>query len=483
MDGLKERILRMTPSNQKQTILQNYILFFSDLVSICLSYILAILTRGILKDVRRDTQYYLLILFFAVILCLLSYVLLNWNAKFISRGYLAEFFFVLKYDTTLGAGLGVFLFLTQKAQDFSRLAFAYFLIYNLFLTYLFHLFAKYFLTKIYMHSNSSYKMMVITERRYADTLLQKLKSETEWSHQITAVAIMDDRMTGEEIHHVPVVAGKDNLFEHINELVLDEIFIYLPEYNNKELGALIEQFELAGITVHVNIDPFDHLISHRTSETFAGLTVLTYRISDFDFHRLMVKRVMDIIGSLVGILITLIIMPFIAVAIKLDSPGPVFYKQKRIGLNGRAFYLYKFRSMYVDADAEKDALKGQNEIDGPMFKLTDDPRITKVGRFLRKRSLDEFPQFFNILTGDMSLVGTRPPTPDEYAQYKLQYRRRLSIKPGLTGLWQVSGRSDIKSFEEVLKLDLHYIDNWSLGLDIKILLQTVIVLFNQKGAR
>lgn len=473
----------MSPTNQKQTILQNYTLFFTDLFCICLSYALAILTRGILHDVRRNTQYYLLILFFAVILCLLSYVLLNWNAKFISRGYLAEFFFVLKYVIVLGGGLGVFLFLTQKAQDFSRLAFAYFLIYNFILTYVFHLFTKFFLTRIYMHSNSSYKMMVITESKYADELLIRLKSETEWSHQITSVAIMDVNMDGQKIHHVPVIAGKENLFEHINDLVLDEIFIYLPEYNNKELGKLIEQFELAGITVHVNIDPFDHLISHRTSETFAGLTVLTYRISDFDFHRLMIKRIMDILGSLVGILITVIILPFVAVAIKLDSPGPVFYRQKRIGLNGRAFYLYKFRSMYMDADAEKDTLKTRNEIDGPMFKVTDDPRITGVGRFLRRTSLDEFPQFFNILAGDMSLVGTRPPTPDEYAQYKLQYRRRLSIKPGLTGLWQVSGRSDIKSFEEVLKLDLHYIDNWSLGLDIKILLQTIVVLFTQKGAK
>lgn len=473
----------MTPTNQKQTIIQNYTLFFADLFSICLSYGLAILTRGILKDVRRATQYYLLILFFAVILCLLSYVLLNWNVKFISRGPLAEFFFVLKYDAALGCGLGVFLFLTQKAQDFSRLAFIYFMIYNLILTYLFHLWAKHFFTKIYMRSSSSYKMLVITESKYASSLLAKLKSETEWSHQITALAIMDKDEAGVEYDHIPVVAGKENLFSHINELVLDEVFIFLPEYNNKELGLVIEQFELAGITVHVNIDPFDHLIAHKTSETFAGLTVLTYRQSDFDFHRLMVKRILDITGSLFGILITLILFPFIAFFIKLDSPGPVFYKQKRIGLNGREFYLYKFRSMFEGSDLKKEDLKAYNEIDGPMFKVTNDPRVTKVGHFLRKSSLDELPQFFNILAGQMSLVGTRPPTPDEYAQYNLKYRRRLSIKPGLTGLWQVSGRSDITNFEDVLKLDLHYIDNWSLGLDIKILLQTLVVLFNQKGAR
>lgn len=473
----------MTPTNQKQTIIQNYTLFFTDLLGICLSYGLAILTRGILADVVRATQYYLLILFFAVILCLLSYVLLNWNSGFISRGYLAEFFFVLKYDASLGCGLGVFLFLTQKAQDFSRLAFIYFLIYNLILTYLFHLLAKQFFTKIYMRSISSYKMLVITESGYASSLLQKLKSETEWSHQITALAVMDKDEEGKEYDHIPVIAGRENLFEHLNKLVLDEVFIYLPEYSNKDLGAIIEQFELAGITVHVNIDPFDHLISRKTSETFAGLTVLTYRLSDFDFHRLMIKRILDIAGSIIGIVITLILLPFIAVFIKLDSPGPVFYKQKRIGLNGREFYLYKFRSMYEDADQRKNDLKARNEMNGPMFKVTNDPRITKAGRFLRKSSLDELPQFFNILAGQMSLVGTRPPTPDEYAQYNLKYRRRLSIKPGLTGLWQVSGRSNITNFEEVLKLDLHYIDNWSLGLDIKILLQTVVVLISQKGAK
>ncbi|MCH5279883.1 MAG: sugar transferase [Lachnospiraceae bacterium] len=473
----------MTSANQKQTILQNYTLFFTDLVSICLSYVLGILTRGILKDVRKDTQYYLLILFFAVILCLLSYVLLNWNAGFITRGALAEFFFVLKYDIGLGCGLGVFLFLTQKAQDFSRLAFAYFLIYNLLFTYLFHLLAKQFFTKVYMKSSNSYKMMVITEKKYADSLIKKLKSDTEWSHQITALALMDVSDIGETCHHVPVVAEKENLFEKINQLVLDEVFIYLPEYSNKELGVLIEQFELAGITVHVNIDPFDHLISHKTTETLAGLTVLTYTISDYDFHRLMIKRLMDMIGALLGMIVTILLSPFIALAIKLDSPGPILYRQKRIGLNGRAFYLYKFRSMYKDADSRKEELHAQNEMEGPMFKVKNDPRITKVGHFLRRTSLDEFPQFFNVLIGQMSLVGTRPPTPDEYGHYNLQYRRRLSIKPGITGLWQVSGRSNITSFDEVLKLDLHYIDNWSLGLDIKIILQTIVVILTQRGAQ
>ena len=473
----------MSPTNQKQTIMQNYILFFIDLLSIALSYCLALLTRGIWADAVAKSQYYVLIFFFAVILCLLSYVLLNWNMQFLTRGYLAEFFFVLKYDATLGCGMGLFLFLTQKAQDFSRLAFAYFLIYNFLFTYIFHLIAKYLLSRVYMRSRNSNKMLVITESRHAEKLLFRLKTSTEWSHEVTALALMDTSIIGENLLHIPVVADKNTLFSHINELVVDEVFIYLPEYHSKALGKIIEKFELAGITVHLNIDPFDHVMAHKTTESFAGLTVLTYSISNYDFHRLMVKRLMDILGSLIGIVITLLLLPFVAIAIKVDSKGPVFYKQKRIGLNGREFYLYKFRSMYVNADTLKEELQTQNEIDGPMFKLTDDPRITKVGRFLRRTSIDEFPQFFNILLGNMSLVGTRPPTPDEYAQYNLQYRRRLSIKPGLTGLWQVSGRSNITDFEEVVRLDLHYIDHWSLGQDIKILLQTIIVLFNQKGAK
>ena len=181
--------------------------------------------------------------------------------------------------------------------------------------------------------------------------------------------------------------------------------------------------------------------------------------------------------------ITLALLPFIAIAIFIDNPGPVFFRQKRVGKNGRIFNIFKFRSMCRDAEQKKAELESGNEMEGLMFKLENDPRITRVGRFLRKTSLDEFPQFFNILAGDMSLVGTRPPTLDEYEQYDAHYKRRLSMKPGLTGMWQVSGRSDIKDFDEVVKLDLEYIDNWSMSLDIKILFKTIGAVLGHKGAR
>ena len=191
----------------------------------------------------------------------------------------------------------------------------------------------------------------------------------------------------------------------------------------------------------------------------------------------------DILGGLVGLAITGILTLFIAPAIKLDSPGPVFFAQTRVGKNGRRFKIYKFRSMYQDAEQRKKELERENEVKGLMFKMDNDPRITKVGAFLRKTSLDEFPQFLNVLKGDMSLVGTRPPTEDEFEQYDEHYRRRLSMTPGLTGMWQVSGRSEISDFDEVVRLDLQYIDNWSLTLDFKILLQTVIVVLGHRGAK
>ena len=181
--------------------------------------------------------------------------------------------------------------------------------------------------------------------------------------------------------------------------------------------------------------------------------------------------------------ITGLIFPFVALAIKLDSPGPVFFKQTRVGKNGRHFKMFKFRSMVQDAEARKKELMAKNKVSGGlMFKMDDDPRITKVGKVIRKTSIDELPQFFNVLFGTMSLVGTRPPTVDEVAQYDTRHWRRLSVKPGITGMWQTSGRSEITDFEEVVALDKEYIDNWSMWLDIKILFKTVIQVFMRKGA-
>ena len=194
----------------------------------------------------------------------------------------------------------------------------------------------------------------------------------------------------------------------------------------------------------------------------------------------MIKRSIDIVGALLGLGILALVAIPLAVLIKLDSPGPVFFSQERYGLKGRPFTLWKFRSMVVNADT----LKGQvaNQAQGLIFKNESDPRITRVGRFLRKTSLDEFPQFWNVLKGDMSLVGTRPPTADEVSRYDPHHWRRLDVKPGLTGQWQVNGRSAIKDFEEIVKLDLHYQEVWSPIYDLQVICKTILVLFNRNGA-
>lgn len=193
-----------------------------------------------------------------------------------------------------------------------------------------------------------------------------------------------------------------------------------------------------------------------------------------------VKRLIDIFGSLVGLLLTAIVIIPIAIAMQLDDPGSIFYSQIRCGLNGKRFRIWKFRSMVMDADNIKHQVK--NEAKGFIFKNENDPRITRVGKFLRRTSLDELPQFWNVLKGEMSLVGTRPPTLDEVELYELHHWERLKVKPGITGEWQTQGRSHVKDFEEIVRLDLAYQQNWSVGYDIKLILKTIQVVVKKNGA-
>ena len=481
----EETIEIMSNISQKQRLIQNYTLMGVECFCIILSFTLAIFTRGVQESWASFSRSYMMTIAYILFFHLLSYYLFDWNTNIFKRGYYVEFIAVFKYNVVLILILSFFLFVTKIADDFSRLVFVFFFIYNTLFTYLGHLLMKQYFIRIYRRSSSSNKLFLITTSEHAQPVLEKLTTSPEWSFEVAGIALLDQKSerTPDSIQKIPVIARSDDLYEQLKVQVVDEIFIHLPDYPRTQIEELITKFESMGITVHVNIDYFNNVIAHKTTESFAGFTVLSYEASTFDYRRLLIKRVMDIAGSLVGLAITAVLTPFIAVAIKLDSKGPVFFRQKRVGKNGRYFYLYKFRSMTTDAEERKKELMAQNEMDGPMFKVENDPRVTKVGAFLRKTSLDELPQFYNILIGNMSLVGTRPPTVDEFKQYDLYYRRRLSIKPGLTGLWQVSGRSNITDFQDVLKLDLEYIDNWSLSSDIRILLMTVWVVVMKRGAR
>jgi len=336
----------------------------------------------------------------------------------------------------------------------------------------------------YKKSGMSNKVMLITVSRNAKSILKKMYRQYEWQSVISSIAILDRDMVGEKIEGIEVIANRDNMYEMAKQNVVDEVFVNIPRTLELDLEELILEFEKMGIKVHINLDIFGNInVKEKIIDEFAGYQVVTFSSVLFDIRKAIIKRAMDILGGLVGCVITLVLTIFLAPMILIESKGPVFFSQIRVGKNGRRFKIYKFRSMYQDAELHKAELMDKNEMKGQMFKITDDPRITKVGKFIRRTSLDEFPQFFNVLKGDMSLVGTRPPTEDEFLQYESRHKRRLCLKPGLTGMWQVSGRSDITDFEEVVKLDLQYIDNWSLALDIKLIFKTIGVVILRKGSK
>jgi lipopolysaccharide/colanic/teichoic acid biosynthesis glycosyltransferase len=262
------------------------------------------------------------------------------------------------------------------------------------------------------------------------------------------------------------------------------VIISVDHLDRARMASIIDIVGEMGIDSMVTLDSFAMETFDSKLEDFGTLEVVRFAPRIFSDISLFFKRVLDIIGGFIGCLFTAILFIFVAPAILIEDGFPIFFKQKRVGKNGKYFYMYKFRSMYRDAEERRKKLmkSGKNEMDGAMFKMKDDPRITKVGKFIRKTSIDEFPQFFNVLKGDMSLVGTRPPMIDEYQQYSSHHKRRLSLKPGITGLWQTSGRSQITDFEEVVRLDCYYIDHWSVLFDIKILFMTIVAVITGKGS-
>ncbi len=295
---------------------------------------------------------------------------------------------------------------------------------------------------------------------------------------------MDQSMTGWSYEGVPVVADAETAEEYLCREWVDEVFFNLPE--EIELPTeLINLCEEMGLTVHLRMAKIeDFQNTNRFVQKLAGYMVITSSVNVLSGGQVILKRLMDIAGGVVGCILTGILFLFVAPAIYLKSPGPIFFSQWRIGKNGRKFKIYKFRSMYMDAEEQKKKLMEQNKIkDGMMFKMDDDPRIIKgIGHFIRKTSIDEFPQFLNVLKGDMSMVGTRPPTLDEWEKYSPRHRIRMATKPGLTGMWQVSGRSNITDFDEVVRLDEKYIREWSFGLDLRIIFKTIGNMISGDGA-
>lgn len=412
----------------------------------------------------------------------LSVVLLTQSYKdILRRGYLIELKKVVQQNTWVLIIVFSFMFVTKTQYQYSRTVFILTWLLSILLMYLVHLFWKNVTRKRLYNSDLRSHLLLISDADSVGYSLEKLKEKKYKPYKVAGVIIYDKLAKGAEVDGIPVVADRDEIFEYSRTHVVDEVLlsIRVPEEVRRNLT---EHFLEMGVTVHIQLSPSEQNLPNAYAQQIGGCFVLTTSIKTASTFQIFVKRIMDITGSLFGLLATGVFLLIFGPIIYMQSPGPVFFSQMRVGKNGRKFRIYKFRSMYMDAEERKKELMKENKMNGLMFKMDDDPRIIPIGKFIRKYSIDEFPQFWNVLKGDMSLVGTRPPTVDEYEQYDLHHKVRLSIKPGLTGMWQVSGRSDITDFEEVVALDNKYIREWSIRLDIKILIETLGAVLGSKGS-
>ncbi len=473
-------------------------LLFANIV--CYITFTAVIPK-ILEYPQSSWCYYVMTLF---VVYTIVFVFFSSPLNLLMRSRPREFLSTLRNCVVTYALLAVVLLLTKNEIIDSRYLFISSFIVFFVIDLMLRCITKKSMLKKITNSRHATQTGIITIYSKADKYITDL--QLDWTKNIKAVALLDAEYENngyycitsyeesapiktrtDEIYNVPVVANKENLMGWIRTAALDEVYINLPAGNESYITILIEELEDMGITVHVNIPILEKILQNSKFDNIncsmvAGHPVAIFAPAVHNDREIILKKTTDFIGGLLGTVLSLPIILITAIPLLIESPGPLIFKQARVGKNGRIFNIYKLRSMYADAEKRKQALMAQNKMDGHMFKMDNDPRITKVGKFIRKYSIDELPQFWNVLKGDMSLIGTRPPTVEEFEQYESHHKRRLSMKPGITGLWQVSGRSNIQDFEEVVKLDCEYIDTWSPALDIKILFKTINVVLTHKGA-
>lgn len=480
----------------KREKMQYAYVFLTDLLALAVSVLLSwLITDGVFNVLvpytARDWMQTLCTLALAFIV---TFFCFDQTENIVTRRPGAEIKLSLKFNLMLCVIYSALMLLTKATMLDSR----YFAVTVPLINALLLPLAHGALKRLLLHFQRSWGMEslvgIVTTADRADRLISEIGKD--WSRRIVGVTLLEatHEIVGTEIDGIAVKANFTDFMDWIRREALDEVYVDVPMDSGESFIPYLEEMESMGLTVHFRLPLLDRIEEACCDETSAarlsrtlgrcaGGNIVTMGTVELKLRDQIAKRCMDIAGGLVGCILSIPIIAIVAIPLKIESPGPLFFKQKRVGRNGRYFYIHKLRSMYMDAEKRKKELMAQNEMNGLMFKMEDDPRVTKVGKFIRKTSIDELPQFFDVLRGDMSLVGTRPPTVDEYKQYESHHKRRLSMKPGITGLWQVSGRSNIEDFEEVVKLDVTYIDNWSLWNDIKILFKTVYVVFAGRGAK
>ncbi len=468
----------------------DFLLF--DIFALEISFVISYMIRcGFISEDYYMPELYINTAMALVIISVIESIFFQNYDQILKRNEYNEFKSSFKRATYITVMLIVYLYLIRKSSCYSRTIYVITWELTIIFTFTFRQLWKRVVKSVIKGDDKTLsKFIVVTNYERALNIIKSV-SGSDSVFQVAGIVIVDKEMIGDKIGHVDVVASGTDIEDYLCRNWVDEVFVCLDDNNKNLEEKIIEDCIIMGITVHRYLASDLKITSSGVKfvSSIGDYSVLSYSMKILTFRQIVLKRCMDIVGGLVGMIITIIIGIFIAPVIFIKSPGPVIFKQWRIGRNGKKFQIYKFRSMYLDAEERKAELMAKNKIkDGMMFKLENDPRIIGgengkgIGNFIRNTSLDEFPQFLNVLKGDMSLVGTRPPTMDEWEKYKLHHRKRMAIKPGLTGLWQVSGRSDITDFEEVVKLDTEYINNCSISYDILIILKTIKVVLFRKGS-
>lgn len=325
------------------------------------------------------------------------------------------------------------------------------------------------------------RVLLIGAGEVGRTVMRNLIAQPELGYRIVGFLDDDPVKSATDIGPIKALGPVDNLPQVAKENQIDQVIITLPWQYHRKIIRLVNETEQVGIRARVVPDLFQLSLGGVDVEAINGIPLISIKQSALTGFNYTLKRAVDLIISGLAIILLAPVWLLVALAIRLDSPGPILFRQERIGRHGKPFILYKFRSMYQDAEARLEELRARNEAGGPLFKMRDDPRRTRVGRIIRKTSLDELPQLINVLRGEMSLVGPRPGLASEVAQYQDWHRKRLEVLPGITGLWQVSGRSNL-TFDEMVMLDIYYAENWSLSMDLRIMLRTVPQILFGEGA-
>lgn len=444
-----------------------------DMLLIIFSYGTAFLATDAFRDNAHMGWYAVLLVSFCIIFFLFMTVFKMYNKS--------TFFYldrVIKNTTIslLGTTVVIFMFLFMAYNTiFSRKFLLVFVLISLVALNL----QKMEIVKSKRYTSSKDKVIYVGEKRFYEKFVHYMKMT---SYNFDILGYVD--VNGEVINNLTYLGTLDNLEQVLKDNACDHVVFTQSLSEKQDIEPYLKIVNEMGVISKIILDVYKLDSAKWYVSSLGTYPMLTYYNVTLDPIALAVKRIVDIIGALVGIILALPIMAVTAIMIKLESPGPVIFKQERVGRNGQKFYIYKFRSMYKDAESRLKDLIDQNEMgsDAKIFKMKDDPRITKIGKIIRKTSIDELPQFFNVLIGNMSLVGTRPPTVNEVKQYDRQHYRRISIKPGITGIWQTSGRNEITDFEKIVQMDVEYIEKWSLMLDFALILKTVKVLVSKTGA-